>query len=1337
MSELVQARRRSDAIKDWATTLLVAAAMAVVVALAVELVLLAVGFLIGDLYWHREKINLLSINIVEWLTAIPILGWLIAVLGGLTYWPTETGFKQDLLAFTIAAYFVALAPAKRVGPALIARYDDETLVQVLNGEFGLRWAGALGTHQQQTWELLKTWCFEDAGSGASPLWRPWVMPEVEKRFSIAILTGSNGVGKSHLAEALCQHLDGKLQLDDCSMRAAGVRLRFRWKLRSCMWWRERQPSDPWDSGYLVEDGARRKRLAHFSPRRATLLVADELQPDSLLECLADLNARRVDYRHPVRLLIIDSTLPSTLNLRWNSNHAQWTTEVQELGPVTTTDLSDACFEVPQFRALVGAQRVEATGERLQLLGKDAEWMPFVEALDRQPILLAEAIRFAKVPSASSLNSLQREAGVQELLTTLNTLRDTPKLAPDDYGVRREVTRERVLASRVDRRESAIRAALGSTVGHNEIYHSLLLASLAGGVSASRLRQLMGWNIEKLGKDLLTRVFANPQVQDWVPPIKPAVVVDEMLRRHFQAPSGAILLPDSRDDICTFVRMAWLCNPSGTLRTVSRWTALRKRDEFAALLIQLPTLQDLRAGSNLPAETRVNVALAFYELAVCHGGEVDIAEQALNALADSELAAFEKSVLALLTRPNVKGLPALVLWLNLVHRRLPAHEHDSTEGQAAYLIGLMNQAELLVRQATLVYAPAEHLAEALEDAVSQILPRFSALAAPHTSLDLFLDAAARLNRRLRTNTGPPAQIRIAIYRSLAVRLASDASCISGDPVDWADALIERLKFADVRCAAFPDLAQWATREAENNQRQSSQALAWGKARSLALMALALSYRAASDTEAVVQHVEAIASNFPTHKGIQYESARAWSCLASAHKNSDPVATETAARRVAAIAENFLTHEAIQHESAQAWCSLAWAKQDSDPAATEDAAGCVAKIADNFPTHECIQHESAQAWRFLAWAHWNRNPAVTEAAARHVAAIAENFVTHEAIQHESAQAWCFMAMAHSYGNPATTEVAAGHVAKIAESFPTYERIQYASAAAWRYLAWAHRNSDPVATEAAAQRAAKIAENFLIHEGIQRESAEAWCALAWAHRNSDPATTDAAARRVAKIADNFPTHESIQHQSAQAWYYLAWAHRNSDPVATEAATRRVAAIAENFLTYEAIQHESAQAWCALAWAHRNIDPVATEAAAHRVAKIAENFLTHERLQYESAAAWCFLAWAHKDSDAVATEAAAGRVAKIADKFHTREGIQHQSALAWRFAVEAAVKFNDAAAVTRAWTGLDKLAGLSRAYDGKLKLTQDKAFPSVHKERADAYATVRCWKLVKGAAQGEEGDA
>ena len=166
--------------------------------------------------------------------------------------------------------------------------------------------------QSPLWARLQAWCLAGAGSGRWSFWRPAQLPDVPQRFSVALLDSANAAQKYHLAHAFSQYMDGTEQLLALSGRVARWRLKLAVKAHDCMAWRARQPTDPWDSGYLSADPQALQALVHFLPRRASLLVCVDMVPDALQRCIQILRARSSQFRHPVRLLLVGgdvSTIP--------------------------------------------------------------------------------------------------------------------------------------------------------------------------------------------------------------------------------------------------------------------------------------------------------------------------------------------------------------------------------------------------------------------------------------------------------------------------------------------------------------------------------------------------------------------------------------------------------------------------------------------------------------------------------------------------------------------------------------------------------------------------------------------------------------------------------------------------------------------------------------------------------------------------------------------------------------------------------------------------------------------------------------------------------------------
>lgn len=214
----------------------------------------------------------------------------------------EPGWMWLLLLPPLAAL------AWRTVPVLLARYDGAALR--VSPPVSASASAAVGVDAlAPAWPVLLGWCFSGAVPGSRPFWRPWAPPQMTQRFAVAQLVGAPDGSLRAVVEAFSRHIDGSDQLSACSHRVARIGLRLRVKWHDAQWWRARQNSDPWDSGYLVDDPAALQALRVFRPRRATLLVAVDLTTDALHERIATLMARQAGFAHPVRLLVIGSAVP--------------------------------------------------------------------------------------------------------------------------------------------------------------------------------------------------------------------------------------------------------------------------------------------------------------------------------------------------------------------------------------------------------------------------------------------------------------------------------------------------------------------------------------------------------------------------------------------------------------------------------------------------------------------------------------------------------------------------------------------------------------------------------------------------------------------------------------------------------------------------------------------------------------------------------------------------------------------------------------------------------------------------------------------------------------------
>lgn len=168
----------------------------------------------------------------------------------------------------------------------------------------------------QVLRALQHWCLAGSGPGGCPWWRPRAMPAVQTRLAVAHLDIAARAGDGtpqRLTAQLMLERDGSLQLQARRTAAGRLALRARTKVHDLMWWRARQPSDPWDSGYVRDSAGGLQALTRFQPRRATLLVVDRLEglaDDALVALWLDLRARQHRFAHPVRLLVLGPLPPA-------------------------------------------------------------------------------------------------------------------------------------------------------------------------------------------------------------------------------------------------------------------------------------------------------------------------------------------------------------------------------------------------------------------------------------------------------------------------------------------------------------------------------------------------------------------------------------------------------------------------------------------------------------------------------------------------------------------------------------------------------------------------------------------------------------------------------------------------------------------------------------------------------------------------------------------------------------------------------------------------------------------------------------------------------------------
>lgn len=154
-----------------------------------------------------------------------------------------------------------------------------------------------------TAQALLDWCHRGAGPGHARQGQPVALPAVALGLAVGALRGPDALATTAWADAFARRIDGSHRLEALPGRAAGMAYRLGVKFIDAMLWRPRRPTDPWDAGWVFTTPAALDRLRTvWTPRRATLLLADAGAQDALRPCLTALARRSADFRHPVRWL---------------------------------------------------------------------------------------------------------------------------------------------------------------------------------------------------------------------------------------------------------------------------------------------------------------------------------------------------------------------------------------------------------------------------------------------------------------------------------------------------------------------------------------------------------------------------------------------------------------------------------------------------------------------------------------------------------------------------------------------------------------------------------------------------------------------------------------------------------------------------------------------------------------------------------------------------------------------------------------------------------------------------------------------------------------------------
>lgn len=217
---------------------------------------------------------------------------------------------MEPIAWWLAIFLVVPVwrAARRVVPVVVSRYDSAALRVEPPAAVAACLQKQPVTQTRGDAVALAAWCSAGAGVEGGSFWRPGAAPTLEIPLAVALWRGGDAASAARQTEDFSRRLDGSDRLAATRGALGGMVLRCRVKCHDAMWWRARQPSDPWDCGYLVCEPAVHQALRRFQPRRATLMVAHAWPAAALQQALESLITQSAGFRHPVRLLVTGSAL---------------------------------------------------------------------------------------------------------------------------------------------------------------------------------------------------------------------------------------------------------------------------------------------------------------------------------------------------------------------------------------------------------------------------------------------------------------------------------------------------------------------------------------------------------------------------------------------------------------------------------------------------------------------------------------------------------------------------------------------------------------------------------------------------------------------------------------------------------------------------------------------------------------------------------------------------------------------------------------------------------------------------------------------------------------------
>ncbi len=364
--------------------------------------------------------------------AIPVIGNLAQTLvesTGLKEAARPVVFPLSALAgWLITVPFMA-RPARAIHERFFAEYDDGRLHPIRHPEPdpASHWSGPMPFQRpsgewHRQWKRLVDLLDRGTGTGRTPWWKPWGKPDLPTPFDAVLLLGPSGAGKSRVTQELARQLGQRHLLGSVALasqppaeRRAAARLRRRTWLRRLAWWLPRRPDDLWDSGRI--DPGDLADLADWLPARPTVLWLDDPAPGETTACLKTLRKRQSRFRHPVRLVIANQTVPRDLADAGGPDLPMIVLGSRGFTPAAIFVLADSLL-----------------GSKAKQLREDAVLRTFLEVTEHNPLLVELGLEWLK--DDRPLAEMSREGLLEHRVRRIVRALEVAKVAVDDMDTMR-------------------------------------------------------------------------------------------------------------------------------------------------------------------------------------------------------------------------------------------------------------------------------------------------------------------------------------------------------------------------------------------------------------------------------------------------------------------------------------------------------------------------------------------------------------------------------------------------------------------------------------------------------------------------------------------------------------------------------------------------------------------------------------------------------------------------------------------------------------------------------------------------------------------------------------